>query len=93
MLRRRGVVSRLISFAANPTEFVLRSLFLASLGLLLFSTGFLFLAALIERFRVLKKRVFKKAFQARLPMWFYVVPLLSGLVWFVLLLILPTRFG
>ena len=87
---RRPALRRLVTFAANPTEFVLRSLFLASLGFIFFSFGFVFLAGLIERFRVLRTRFFKVTFQPRLSMWFFVPTLLSFVVWFALLFILPT---
>lgn len=89
VLRRRLVVPRLLTFAANPTEFVLRCLFLASLGFVFFSSGLIFLAALIQRFRVLRTRFFKEAFQPSLAMWIYMLPLPSFVVWFALLCILP----
>jgi hypothetical protein len=60
VLRRRLVVPRLLTFAANPTEFVLRCLFLASLGLVFFLSGLIFLAALVQRFRVLRIRFSRK---------------------------------
>jgi len=90
---RRRDLRRLVTFAANPTEFVLRSLFLASLGFVLFSTGLLFLAALVTRFLAFRTRFFKETAQPRLSIWFFAPLFLSFAVWFALLFILPTFYG
>lgn len=91
-LGRRGPVRRL-TFAADPTEFVLRSLFVISLGVTFFSLGLVFLTGLVQRLWVFRGRFFQETSRPTLPMWLFSIPLLSFVVWFALLFILPTFYG
>ena len=90
---RRRTAHRLLTFAANPTEFVLRSLFMTSLGLAFFSLGCIFLAGFVRRLWLFKGRFFQEASPPSVPMWWFAIPLLSFAVWFALLFILPTVYG
>jgi hypothetical protein len=89
LLSRRRVVPRLVSFAANPTEFVLRCLFMASIGAALFSFALAVLVGLVHRLVATGSRFFAGPFESRIAVRLLFVPLACFIVWFVLLGFLP----
>jgi hypothetical protein len=84
LLKGRRVVPRLITYAANPTEFALRHVFLAALGGALFSAGAIPLLGLLLRPVLVRGAIGRKFAFVSL-----VLPLACFLVWFALLFFLP----
>lgn len=92
LLTRRRVVPRLVTYAANPTEFTLRCLFLGALGAFFVSTAIACAVGLIHRIASLRQIPLAGSFQSRLAIALLRVPLACFLVWFGLLAFLPAAY-
>ena len=92
LLTRRRVVPRLVAYAANPTEFTLRCLFLGSMGAFFASIAFAGAVGLIHRIASLRQIPLAGPFQSRVAMALMLVPLVCFLVWFGLLAYLPAAY-
>ena len=92
LLTRRRVIPRLVTYAANPTEFTLRCLFLGSMGAFFASTAFAGAVGLIHRITSLRQNQLPGPFQSRVAMALMLVPLVCFLVWFGLLAYLPAAY-
>lgn len=89
LLTRRRVVPRLVTYAANPTEFTLRCLFLGSMGAFFASTAFACAVGLIHRIASLRQFPLDGPFQSRVARALMLVPMVFFFVWFGLLAYLP----
>lgn len=92
LLSRRRSVPRLITYAANPTEFALRCLFVGSLGGMFASMAFAGAVGLILRVVSLFPISLAGTAQARVAVALMLVPLACFLVWMGLIVYLPMAY-
>lgn len=89
LLTRFRAAPRLVTYEANPSEFVLRCMFVASLGGFFFSYACVVILGLLHRLVVLRQKFLFSPFKSSVAQLLLVVPLGLISLWVALLVFLP----